>query len=188
MVLWFNSHYTDTWNAFFKYVTYLGDGVLVAIVAVAFLWVRYAASATVAFLGLLQLVVVQGLKRFAFGATERPAAFFEDAMPPLEFVDGVNIHHLFTMPSGHTATAFSMAFIIVLLIKPGKLVSISLFLLATLVGLSRVYLAQHFLVDTLVGAALGLILAYIAYQVFEKWRLKNPDTKFFSASIRSLRS
>ena len=179
MVLWLNAHYTDSFNLFFSKITYLGDGILVAIVAIALLWSRYSHFAIVVFLGLLQLIVVQGLKRVVFASMERPAAYFSDAMPPLNFVEGVNIHQLNTLPSGHTATAFSIAFILVLLLKPNRWIASLLFLLATLVGLSRIYLAQHFLFDTLVGCAIGLGLAYVSYFLFTKLERRYPSAGFF---------
>ena len=184
MVLWFNTYYADFPNLFFSMITYLGDGLVIPLVAVVMLWFRYSFFGTVAFMGITQLLVVQGLKRYVFGPIERPAAYFSDAMPPLNFVEGVDIHNLFAMPSGHTATAFSVAFILVLLLKPGKFVTILLFLLASLVGLSRIYLAQHFLVDTLIGCAIGLLLAYGSYFVFMKLEKRYPGAGFFTKSLK----
>jgi len=187
MVLWFNSHYTTFGNYFFSHATYLGDGLVIAIIALVMLGFRYSWFGMIASMGLLQLLVVQGLKRFVFGPVERPAAFFENALPPLNFVDGVDIHQLFALPSGHTATAFSVAFILVLIFNPGKPWTIGLFTIASVVGVSRIYLAQHFLMDTLIGCVLGMLIAYISYRVFEYFKSKNPDSPFFTRSLRSIK-
>jgi membrane-associated phospholipid phosphatase len=186
LVLWFNDHYSIFWKIFFKYLTYLGDGAIVGLLALVLLFVRYYWFAVVALMGLMQLVVVQGLKNFIFGATPRPAAFFENYEPPLQFVEGVNIHHLFSIPSGHTTTAFSVAFILILLLNTGKLTTVLLFILALLTGLSRIYLAQHFLADVLLGALIGTLMARIAYWVGEHFRNKNPDAPFFQKSLKDL--
>jgi len=187
MVLWFNAHYSTFWNIFFSYATYLGDGLVIAIFALIMLGFRYDWFGMVASMGLLQLIVIQGLKKFVFGPVERPAAFFENAMPPLNFVEGVDIHKLFAIPSGHTASAFSIAFILVLIFRPGKIATVGIFLAACLIGGSRIYLAQHFLVDTLIGAVLGMGIAFIAFWTFEYLRLKNPEAAFFNKSLRSLK-
>ncbi len=185
-VLWFNQHYSPILNTFFKYLTLFGDGILVGVFAAFLLFVRYYWFSIVAFMGVLQLVVVQGLKQFVFGATPRPAAYFENYEPPLQFVEGVNIHHLFSIPSGHTTTAFSVAFIFILLFSPRKLYTVLLFILAFLAGLSRVYLAQHFLVDVLAGAVLGTVMARFAFWVGEFFRKMHPDAPFFKKSLRDL--
>jgi membrane-associated phospholipid phosphatase len=62
------------------------------------------------------------------------------------------------MPSGHSASAFALATILILLTK-NKLLQVMLMLLAILVAVSRVYLFQHFMVDTIVGATIGLIVS-----------------------------
>jgi len=185
MVLWLNAHYTDFLNIFFTYFTYLGDGILIGILILVLLAFRFSWSGMMTFMGLLQLLVVQGLKKFVFGPMERPASFFENALPPLNIVEGVDVHHLFTMPSGHTTTAFSIAFILVLIFNPGAKWTTTLFVSATLVGLSRIYLAQHFLIDSLVGCVLGMLLAFTTFKVFEMLRNKNPESGFFNRSLRS---
>jgi membrane-associated phospholipid phosphatase len=187
IVLWLNAHYSTFGNYFFAYTTYLGDGLMVAIVAVLMLGFRYDWFGIVATMGIMQLLVIQGLKKFAFGPMERPAAFFENFRPPLIYVEGVDVHKLFTMPSGHTATAFSIAFILVLIFKPGKVTTIGIFLTACLIGASRIYLAQHFLMDTLVGGFLGVLMAFIAFRLFEYLKSKNPEAAFFNKSLRSFK-
>ena len=61
-----------------------------------------------------------------------------------------------------------------------------LFSLALITGISRIYLAQHFLVDVLLGALIGTLMARIAYWIGEHFRKNNPDAPFFQKSLRDL--
>ncbi|MBC7221965.1 phosphatase PAP2 family protein [Candidatus Bipolaricaulota bacterium] len=72
-------------------------------------------------------------------------------------------HHQFltssSFPSNHTAMAFAMAYLI-LRLYPAWYNILLLYLLAVLIGLSRVYLREHYPLDVLGGAALGTYLAH----------------------------
>lgn len=63
-----------------------------------------------------------------------------------------------SFPSGHTMRAFASAYISSNL---SPKVSILAYLLAGLVGFSRVYLGQHYPSDVLAGAAIGLLSGYL---------------------------
>jgi undecaprenyl-diphosphatase len=65
----------------------------------------------------------------------------------------------YSFPSGHAATAFATATVIALL---HPRLRVPAFALATLVGLSRVYLGVHFFFDVLAGAALGIAVGWTA--------------------------
>ena len=54
--------------------------------------------------------------------------------------------------------------------------SIIFLLTATLTGLSRIYLAQHFLLDVMAGSLIGVIIATAFYIGFERY-LNNESTK-----------
>lgn len=72
-------------------------------------------------------------------------------------------HHQFlttsSFPSNHTAVAFAMAYLVLRLYPAWYNVTL-LYLLAVFVGLSRVYLKEHYPLDVLGGAALGTYLAH----------------------------
>ena len=61
----------------------------------------------------------------------------------------------FSFPSGHTTASFS--FFAVALLRCSTPVWTGIFILAVLMGFSRVYLRVHYLTDVLVGAVLGFL-------------------------------
>ncbi len=77
-------------------------------------------------------------------------------------VPGVTVHMHNSFPSGHTATAFAM-FTILALIAKSKATQLYWLLLAVLVGISRMYLAQHFMEDVTAGATIGFVVSLIVY-------------------------
>jgi membrane-associated phospholipid phosphatase len=108
----------------------------------------------------------------------RPAEFFKDI--PFYEIPGIELHHWGSFPSGHTTTAFMLASFFYLVL-PKKIKIHSLVMgIAFLVGFSRVYLMQHFLMDVWVGALLGIFSSLISYfivlNVFSK---KEHQTSFF---------
>jgi undecaprenyl-diphosphatase len=63
-----------------------------------------------------------------------------------------------SFPSGHSVTAFALAYV---LSRAYPRASSVFYALATMVALSRVYLASHFLSDIVAGAALGLLAGWL---------------------------
>lgn len=88
----------------------------------------------------------------------------------LHFVPNVDVHSFHSFPSGHTATMFCFAVLLSLLLRK-RWISIVLLVLAVLVGYSRIYLLQHFLMDVAVGAAVGVIVTWAVWWFFESARL-----------------
>jgi membrane-associated phospholipid phosphatase len=84
----------------------------------------------------------------------------------------------YSFPSGHTATAFCIYLILCLLMKKKWWVFIG-FIIAALIGYSRIYLAQHFPVD--VGG--GIIIAIISVAVslpFQKLWTKRMNKRLMN--------
>jgi membrane-associated phospholipid phosphatase len=74
----------------------------------------------------------------------------------------VAVPHSGSMPSAHAAEAFAAA-VAVGLVHPR--LRWPLLVLAALIGLSRVWLGVHYLSDVIVGAALGSVIAYVAWRI-----------------------
>lgn len=75
----------------------------------------------------------------------------------------------YSFPSGHTMSGFAAATAIWL---TDKKLGIPAFILAALIGFSRLYLYVHFPTDVLGGAVLGIMVAFAA-----KWLLGMGKTK-----------
>lgn len=73
--------------------------------------------------------------------------------------DGEHRRSNASFPSGHAATAFSIAWVLAL--RWRRLFPLW-FLLAATVAFSRMYLNRHYLSDVLAGAALGMLVAWLA--------------------------
>ncbi|GAB4399204.1 MAG: phosphatase PAP2 family protein [Microscillaceae bacterium] len=172
MVLWLNAWHQPGWDIFFKYFTFVGDGIFYALVCVGlFGWrVRWGG------LGLLCFVstglAAQFLKKWVFPEALRPVAFFKDKAD-LHWVEGVVVHSYQSFPSGHTVTAFS-CFCLLALLWPRPIWGILGLGLASLAGLSRVYLGQHFWVDVYAGAWLGTVLTWLIFTLLLPYSQVRP--------------
>jgi len=120
----------------------------------------------------------------------RPLTWFAENMPEIQLplVDGVQMSHYFSFPSGHTTTFFSLFFVLSIIATnylmankqlTGRktisiLLQIVLFSLALLGAYSRIYLSQHFALDVFGGIVVGLLISMICYAIFmhfmgQKW-------------------
>ncbi|SMG14668.1 PAP2 superfamily protein [Marivirga sericea] len=156
-LLWLNERHNPFGDVFFSYVTLLGEWHIFVIAGVLVLLYRIYYAILLTLTGLIHLAIVQFLKIIVFEA-HRPALKYEESLSSFNLVEGVELSTFYSMPSGHSASAFALATILILLTK-NKLLQVFLMLLAILVAVSRVYLFQHFMVDTIVGASLGLLVS-----------------------------
>jgi membrane-associated phospholipid phosphatase len=109
--------------------------------------------------------LIQGLKHFVFTDSLRPLAYFASTGLKWHLIPGLLISEFNSMPSGHTGAAFFMFFWVAVLLRRfgwGLLAGI----IAVGVAYSRVYLFQHFPVDTLVGAAIGVGSSALFYSIY----------------------
>lgn len=146
----------------FIYGTHLADGLValaMGLVLLFFRW-RWFLLFTIGTAG--SAIVVQFLKHAVFADHDRPSMFM-DGMPGLRLVPGVEMLHHNSFPSGHSACAFSVCFALSVIIGRGGWAAV-LALIAAMLAWSRVYLSQHFAEDTLCGAFIGTIGAWLAYR------------------------
>lgn len=156
-----NSYHPFYLNVFFINYTFMGDGIfaLCLIAAVFFYFKKKQQGFALLYAFLISGTAAQILKNLV--TSPRPKIYFE-AGTYLNFIDGVTLSGSSGFPSGHTTTAFAIATVLVLMIKNKKW-QLPILLAAMLVGYSRIYLAQHFLIDVIVGALLGSISGVFAF-------------------------
>ncbi len=162
--LFSNQFHSPFFDGFFKNITFLGDGVIIVIVAVvlALFRVRYGVFVLATYLG--SGVFVQLMKRVLFSDVLRPKGYFKE-IAELYFVPGVDVHTSKSFPSGHTTSAFAF-FACFAILSKNKNAQLYFFVLAILTGYSRIYLSQHFLIDVLVGSAIGTLTTYFMAPLF----------------------
>ncbi len=169
--LYFSAHRTSLGDSFFSYWTLLGEAYPYFFVAFFFYFYQKDKQKTlkIAATGLIILVVTFILKQtFEY---PRPANILEKMGidNAFNFVEGVEMHKGATsFPSGHTASAFALWGLLAFQFSEFRSVQIGLFLTAFLVGLSRIYLAQHFPQDALFGSAIGLVVALCVEYYFNR--------------------
>jgi membrane-associated phospholipid phosphatase len=165
-VLWINAHRTDFLDLFFIITTNLGDGLIFVPVIIAFLFIRFELSILATAITLTHGIFVSLLKQVLFHGYPRPTGFLDPSL--LHPVPRVELYTMNSFPSGHTTTAFGLALLLGLLVER-KRASVALLLLALLVGYSRIYLLEHFLIDVAGGAVLGSVVTVAFWFSFNRF-------------------
>jgi undecaprenyl-diphosphatase len=170
ILLWIQEHLTHPLlDKFFIFITTLGDaGILWILIGLFFLLQKKHRS-----LGILMIVSLIGSLIVTNGilknwiARPRPYTVY-----PLDLLIDKNPEYSF--PSGHTSAAFAAAWMIYM---NKKRLGIYMVTLATLMGLSRVYLFMHYPTDVIGGAVVGILIAESVYWLYDKWRIRKVISK-----------
>lgn len=174
-----NGYYNPALDAFFRYITFLGDGVIfVPVLLYCLLKNRKYLVAVIAGI-LISTLISQGMKHWVFPHDLRPFSL-EASGFIIHQIEGVPLHRLHSFPSGHTTTAFTVAMLLAAIMR-NRWWGVVLPFVAMLVAYSRVYLGQHFVTDVCAGMAIGLFSAWISliiYQQVEKRWWTQPATDF----------
>lgn len=178
-----NSGHHPFMDTFFYYITHFGDGLILVfiILLTGFRKLYYGFLVLLSFL--ISTVIVQSLKRSIFSEYPRPSKFF-DSLIDLHVVEGLELHSYYSFPSGHSSGAFSVFFMLALLVK-NKTLAIFFFIMAFVTAFSRVYLLQHFLIDIYVGGLMGAITAILVFYYIEN-KTTIKEKPIFNKSIFEL--
>jgi membrane-associated phospholipid phosphatase len=182
-----NSYHPFYLNVFFINYTFMGDGIFaICLVALMFFYFkRKQCGFALLYSFLISGLAAQLIKNLV--NSPRPKIYFE-AGTYLNFVDGITLSGSSSFPSGHTATAFAIATVLVLMMK-NKNLQLLILMAAVLVGYSRIYLAQHFLPDVIVGAFLGTVSGVLSfYLVQNKVTIKRPFKNIYQTPSGSVSS
>lgn len=149
-------------------ITYLGDnGIFGICLSICLFIPKKTRKLGVYVIGGLAVATVinnLGLKEL-FGRV-RPFNFnWPDGMNYV-FPDIVEKPHSLSFPSGHTSTSVGAA--LPFLVKAKKSAGIPVFILALLIGFSRIYVHVHYPTDVLAGAVVGLIAGFLTILLLDK--------------------
>jgi membrane-associated phospholipid phosphatase len=172
-----NSKYSKFGDFLFQYYTHVGDGSFYLVLAFLILLFvsKYKAIVMIASYTFTSLIA-QLIKYNIPGENFRPRSHFWLDSHRIHFVDGVEIMVSHSFPSGHTTSAFSMFLLFSIFVK-NRLLSFVFFVMALMVGYSRMYLGQHFFADVYGGAIIGTFLTLITYYLLDsRWRLSERNS------------
>lgn len=172
--LFFTGHGNHGLDLFFKYITYLGDALvllLISILPMYWLGIIKERKTWILLVGsfLVSTVVILLSKNIIWPHLMRPSGIIDrDA---LHVISGVSLHKYKSFPSGHSATIvlFAMFFCQYIHKVYGQVL---LGILASIVAFSRVYLSQHFVIDIIAGVVVGIFAVVFVLELLEKGSLR----------------
>jgi membrane-associated phospholipid phosphatase len=178
-----NSYHSNWLNNFFISYTFIGNGVFaICLAAIYFFLAKKNTAALLIVLSfLLSGIIVQVVKHLFF--SPRPKLFFGEGCHRF-FIQGIEFYHNNSFPSGHTTTVFAVATVLVLLSK-NRIVQWPVLIGAVLVGYSRIYLGQHFLLDVLIGAIIGILTGIGCVYVAYRYSFTRQPFKLFNFKLQS---
>jgi membrane-associated phospholipid phosphatase len=162
----FNSFHNHFFDIFFRYITWLGDGITWILAVLMLFTIKYRYAFIVGLSCFISSMITQLLKRTVFSEMVRPRRFFE-GVHEIYFVPGVENYTNNSFPSGHTTVAFSLCLGLALISKKNNLKWIY-FILALLIAYSRVYLSQHFFGDIYAGSIIAVITTLAVFYFLQK--------------------
>ncbi len=151
-----NRHFHPASDHFFKILTMIGDGFTMVLVGFGMMLIKFRYSVITILAYAYSSVVVQIIKRLF--NSPRPSKFFE-GINPIRTLEGYPLYEWNSFPSGHSASAFTLA-VVLTYILPHKHRHWFILPLALLTAFSRVYLAQHFFQDVVAGSIFGVLLTF----------------------------
>ncbi len=169
LLLYFSEHRTNFWNFFFSYGTKLGEEWTYISFLIFFLFIRFRYALLIPITGIV-VTLISFLSK-SFFLHPRPSLYYKElgTLGEINVVEGVHLVTGFSsFPSGHTMSGFAIFTLVALLLKQKKGMALLLFTGALIVGLSRIYLVQHFLKDVYLGGIMGVIIALIIYEIQQK--------------------
>ncbi len=170
--IFINKHNSVFFDYFFKYWTYLGDGIFAVLFTVFLLFIKYSRAIISGISLLLTALIVQILKHTFYADKLRPLMYFKtqyEGTYKLHLIQGAEPSGFFSFPSGHTASAFAIFFLAAIFTN-NNFFKILFLIFALLVAYSRIYLSWHFLGDTLAGSLIGIITTTISYLFITKYK------------------
>ncbi|MDO6737815.1 phosphatase PAP2 family protein [Wenyingzhuangia sp. 2_MG-2023] len=186
VVLMMNRIHSPFWNLVFTKLSSIGNALSIFFFLAIVLWkfeLKYLYFFVLAFL--LESLIIVLSKNLIFKGAPRPYLFFEaqGILDQVDFVEGIKINKRKSFPSGHTAYSFCMATFFALKVNKVRF-SIFLSVFAAFVGMSRMYLVQHFFMDVFTGAVVGISMTCVAYLLVFKTEKEWYNKRLFQKKTR----
>jgi membrane-associated phospholipid phosphatase len=171
-IIYFNAWRQEPLNTFFRFCSQLGEAPVYYIAGIFALFIRFRWALLIFLMGLFLLPFAYYVKDVI--GTERPMTYFagQGIIHLIKIVPDVKLYSGYTsFPSGHTMSAFAFYGLLAMFLhRKDQWVGAILAYTAILVGVSRIYLVQHFMMDVLGGASIGLGIAWCFYHLHQtKW-------------------
>ncbi len=157
-IFYFFNHTISTGflDKFFSIITNVNNWYIAYIILLGILFFKGGRKGKIAVLGIIILITVTdqtGYKLLKeFFERVRPCNALPDVLSPLGCAGG------YSFPSNHALNNFAAAAFFSMLFPNYKVV---LYVTASLIAISRVYLGLHYPSDIIAGAAIGMIFGYI---------------------------
>ena len=162
-VIFFNDWRGSSCDEVFKFFSGVGEGLYFSIflLIIGIFSFRYIVLGVTIYLA--SVGITQILKNIF--KIPRPKVFFADT-DLVTYVDNFRLLANNAFPSGHTTSGFAI-FLFLALITRNKQLGMAYLFCAFLVGISRVYLVQHFFIDVYFGSLIGVFFTLLIYKLFE---------------------
>lgn len=163
----FSDNRSDFWNTFFIYGTQLGEEPVYIILTILGVFISWKFAVKIPLIGL----TIMGLSYFLKGIFlhKRPFQYYGELqqMEQFNLVEGVHVLIGYSsFPSGHTMSGFGLFYLLSLHFNKNVWMGVICFLCAMIVGVSRIYLFEHFIKDVLVGGMIGVLVAQLMDYLF----------------------
>ena len=165
-IFFFSSHRSPLGDQFFIYGSHLGEAAGYVFILILMLTVAYRYVFTLPVLAIVVTLVSFYTKDFF--AHLRPGNYYDHLgiLDQINTIDGVILNMgANSFPSGHTMSGFALYAFAAFCMPNKKSWTVLFFSIALIVGISRIYLVQHFFKDVYLGAIMGVAIAIILYLV-----------------------
>lgn len=170
LLLYFNANRSTFGDLFFKYFTKAGEEAAYVGLMLLFFFLHQRRMVYLIPLTGLIVTIISYLSKSYF-LHPRPSEFYKQLsmFNELNLIEGVHVvKGLSSFPSGHTMSGFALFTLLALWVKEKRFLGFFFFLCALFVGLSRVYLVQHFLEDIYLGGIMGVGIGLMVYVIQKK--------------------